>query len=144
VDRVGKSINGVSVVEGLGTESLVKSLASLEGRAVVDVEIGLDNPDEFLARMVEVELDLVGGGSNRLVTSELELLNQVLVRVLGELAALISIQEHVVNVQGSSNKRLLVSLGDGDSGGSGGQVLDSPEALTDGAEINVDLDFVKL
>jgi len=114
VDGVGKSIDGIGVVEGLGTKSLVKDVATLEGRAVVNVGIGLNNPDELLARVVEVELDLVGGGSNRLITSKLELLNEVLVGVLCHLAALISVQEDVVNVQGGSNKGLLVSLGDRD------------------------------
>ena len=114
VDRVGESIDGIGVVEWLGTEGLVEGLAADEGRAVVDVGIGLDDPDKLLAGVVEVELDLVGGGTDRLVASELELLNEVLVGVLCHLAALISVQEDVVNVQGGSNKGLLVSLGDRD------------------------------
>jgi len=110
MDGVGKSINGIGVVERLSTKGLVENSSSLEGRAVIDVGIGLNNPDEFLARVVEVQLDLVAGRSNRLITSELELLNEVLVGVLCHLAALISVQEDVVNVQGGSNKGLLISL----------------------------------
>ena len=144
VDGVGKSINGVSVVEGLGTKSLEQSLASLKGRAVVDVGVGLDNPDELLARVVEVELDLVAGRADRLVTSELELLNQILVGVLGHLSALIGIEEDIVDVERGSNQGLLVGGRGGLSGGGGAQVLDGPQALTNGAEINVDLHLVVL
>jgi len=41
--------------------------------------VALDNPHELLARVVEVQLELVGGGCNRLTASELEGLDQVLV-----------------------------------------------------------------
>jgi hypothetical protein len=110
VDGVGKGIDGISVVEGLGTKSAEENAARIERRAVVNVSIGLDNPYELLARVVEVELDLVGRRANGLVTRELELLNEVLVGVLGHLAALIRVEEDVVNVEGGSNKGLLVSV----------------------------------
>ena len=146
VDGIGKGINGISVVEGLGTKGLEEDTTGIEGRAVVDVGIRLDNPDKLLARVVEVELDLVGGGTHRLVTSELELLNEVLVGVLGHLAALVSVEENVVDVEGGSNKGLLVSSSDGlgASTSAGGKGLDGPQALTNGAEINVDLHLVVL
>jgi len=144
MDSVGKSIDGISVVERLGTKSLEKSLTTLKGRTVINIGIRLDNPDEFLTRVVEVQLDLVGRGTDRLVTGELKLLNKVLVGVLGHLAALVSVKEDIVDVKGSSNKRLLVGGAGGDSSGGGRKVLDSPEALTDGTEINVDLDLVVL
>jgi hypothetical protein len=104
----------------------------------------LDDPDEFLARVVEVELNLVGGGTDGFITSELELLNEVLVRVLGHFAALISVEEDVVDVEGGSNKGLLV--GGGDRLGSRGlaQRLNSPQAFTNRAEVNVNLDLVVL
>uniref|UniRef100_A0A6C0D3A9 Uncharacterized protein n=1 Tax=viral metagenome TaxID=1070528 RepID=A0A6C0D3A9_9ZZZZ len=146
MDSVGKGINGVSVVEGLGTKSAEKDTSSIERRAVIDVGIGLDNPDELLARVVEVQLNLVGAGTDGLVTGELELLNEVLVGVLCHLSALIGIQEDVINVEGGSNKRLLVSLADrlcscrcGSS-----KVLDGPQALTNRAEVEVNLYFVIL
>jgi len=60
VDGIRKSINRVSVVEGLSTKKPVEELTALERRAVVDVLIGLDNPDELLNGVVKVELDLVG------------------------------------------------------------------------------------
>ncbi len=145
VEGVGEGINGIGVVEGLGAEGLVEGVASDEGRAVVDVGVGLNDPDKLLARVVEVELDLVGGGPNGLVSSELELLEEVLVGVLRHLPALISVEEDIVDVEGGGNKGLLVGRGDGDSGRCrGGQVLDGPEALADGAEIKVDLDLVVL
>ena len=146
VDGVGQGIDGIGVVEGLGAERAVKDTSGIEGRAVVNVGIGLDDPDELLARVVEVQLDLVGRRTNRLVTRELELLNEVLVRVLGHLAALIRVQEDVVNVERGSNKRLLVSLRYGLCSGilSGSKRLDGPQALTNRAEIKVDLDLVVL
>jgi len=144
VDGIGKSIDGIRVVEGLSTKGLVEDIATLEGRAIINVGIGLNNPDELLARVVKVQLDLVGRRSDRLITRELELLNEVLVGVLGHLAALIRVQEDVVNVQGGSNKGLLVSLGDRDCAAGRADGGDSPQALTNGAEIDVDLDFVIL
>jgi len=144
VDGVGESIDGIGVVEGLGTKRLVKGHATLEGGAVIHVGIGLDNPDKLLAGVVEVELDLVGGGADGLVTRELELLNEVLVGVLGHLSALISVKEDVVNVEGGGNKGLLVGHGHGLGARGAGKALHGPEALTNGAEINVDLDLVVL
>ena len=145
VEGVGEGINGIGVVEGLGAEGLVEGVASNEGRAVVDVGVGLNDPNELLARVVEVELDLVGTGSNGLVSSELELLEEVLVGVLRHLPALIRVEEDIIDVEGGGNKGLLVGSGDGDGGrGRRDKVPDGPEALADGAEIKVDLDLVVL
>jgi len=144
VDGVGESIDGVRVVEGLGTEGLVECHATLQRRAIVDVGIGLDNPNELLARVVEVQLDLVGGRSDGLVTCELELLNEVLVGVLCHLAALIRVQEDIVDVEGGGNKGLLVSRCAGHCAACGGEGVHGPQALTNGAEIDVDLDLVIL
>ena len=94
--------------------------------------------------MVEVELDLVGGRADGFIAGELELLDQVLVGVLGHAPALIGVEEHVVDVEGRGNQGLVVSgvhlLGTG----GGGQRADGPEALVDGANVEVDLDFVVL
>ena len=146
VDRVGEGINGVRVVEGLGTERAEKGGAGQERRAVVDVGVGLHNPHQLLYWVVKVELDLVRGRAHALVAGKLELFDEVLVGVLGHLAALIRVKEHVVDVEGGSDKRLLVRLGDRHGGVDGGgiQVGHGPEALADGAEINVDLDLVVL
>ena len=94
--------------------------------------------------MVEVELDLVGGRADGLITGELELLDEVLVGVLGHAPALVGVEEHVVDVQRCGNEGLVV--GGVDLGGArgGSQRADSPEALVDGADVEVDLDFVVL
>jgi len=60
VDGIRKSIQRISVIEWLSTKGLEKSLARVKRGTVVDVGIRLDNPDEFLHRVVEVELNLVG------------------------------------------------------------------------------------
>ena len=146
VDSVGKSINGVGVVEGLGTQGLEEHLGVVEGSAVIDVGIGLDHPDEFLARVVEVQLNLVRGGAHRLIAGELHLLDEVLVGVLCHLAALIRVEENIVNIEGSRHQGLLVrDRGRDSAGGSNGiETLHGPETLADGADIKVDLHFVVL
>jgi len=64
--------------------------------------------------------------------------------ILSHLSALISIQEDEINVDRSSNKRLLVSSGDRLRTRSGSERLNSPQALTNRSEVNVDLDLVVL
>jgi hypothetical protein len=68
-----------------------------------DIRITLDNPDELLTRVVEVELDLVTGGSNRFTASELEDLNEVFMGSLGELTTFISVEVDVVDLEGRSD-----------------------------------------
>jgi hypothetical protein len=144
-DSVGQGIDSIGVVEGLSTEETVKNGAGVKRRAVVDVLVGLDNPDELLNGMVEVELDLVGRGTDGLITSELELLDEVLVGVLGHTSALIGVEEHVVDVERGGDEGLVVGGGDLDGGTSGVvQAGHSPQALLNGADIKVDLDLVVL
>ena len=50
VKSVGEGIDGISVVERLSTEDLEEGGVADQGRAVVDVSIGLHNPDELLTR----------------------------------------------------------------------------------------------
>ena len=144
VNGVGQGIDGVGVVEGLGAEQLEEKAAGIQGRAVVDVGIALNDPNELLDGVVEVELDLVGRRADGFIAGELQLLDQVLVGVLGHTSALIGVEEHVVNVEGGGNEGLVVSgvhlLGTG----SGNQRADGPEALVDGANVEVDLDLVVL
>ena len=66
--------------------SVIEPLLSAGGR-VKENGILLDNPDKFLTWVIEVELDLVADARDRFVTSELNLLNEVLVRDLGETSA---------------------------------------------------------
>jgi hypothetical protein len=147
VDSIGKSINGISVVEGLSTEKSVEELTANKRRAVVNVLIRLDNPNELLNRVVKVKLDLVGRRADGLITSELELLNEVLVGVLSHTSALISVKEDVVNVERSSNKRLVVSsvyTATSSSAVTSVEGTNSPKALINGADIKVDLNLVVL
>ena len=145
VDGVGESVDRIGVVERLGTQCVEEDGAGGQGRAVVDVGIRLDNPDQLLAGVVEVELNLVAGAADRLIAGKLHLLKEVLVGVLGHLAALVSVQEHVVDVEGGRHQRLLVGEGGRDGGavslGEGGH---GPQALADGADVEVDLDLVVL
>jgi hypothetical protein len=147
VNGVGKSINGIGVVEGLSTEQAVQELVAVKGRTVVNVLIWLDDPDEFFNGVVKVEFDLVGRRTDGLITGELELFDEVLVGVLGHAPTLIGIQENVVDVEGGSNERLVVCGGNATakSGAvSAVQRTNGPQALIDGTDIKVDLDFVVL
>tara|TARA_B100000900_G_scaffold15556_1_gene12332 strand:- start:358 stop:609 length:252 start_codon:yes stop_codon:yes gene_type:complete len=76
------------------------------------MHIRLNNPDKFLARVVEVKLDFVGRRTDGFITSELKLLNEILVWVLCHTSALIGIKEHIVDVERSGNKGLSVSVSD--------------------------------
>jgi hypothetical protein len=157
VDSVGESIDSISVVEGLGAEDLEEKSIASQRRAIVNVLIGLDNPDELFNGVVKVELDLVRRRTNRLITSELELSDQVLVGVLGHSASLIGIKEDIVNIERCRNQRLIVSNG-GRNGATNGvlsssatirigvavQCGDSPQALINRTDIKVDLDLVVL
>ena len=143
-DGVGEGIDSVGVVEGLSAEQAVKNGVGLKRRAVINVLVGLDDPDKLLNGVVEVELDLVGGGGDGLRASVLELLDEVLVGVLSHTPALVGVQEDIVDVERGGNKGLVVSGGDlhGASGAVEGR--HSPQALLDGADIKVDLDLVVL
>jgi hypothetical protein len=103
--------------------------------------------------VVKVELDLVGRRADGLITSELQLLNKILVGVLGHTSALISVQEDVVDVERGSNERLVVSSVDTATslrrrrdgiGTTAAERADSPQALINGADIEVDLNLVIL
>ena len=91
MERIGQSVDGIGVIERLGSKSTVQYLHGLEGSTVVDIGIRLHNKDKLLAGMVEVEFDSVAGASDGLVTSELQLLDEVLMGVLSHTSALISI-----------------------------------------------------
>ena len=94
-----RAVPPVGEVEGL------LALPGEDGGIVAGHEgITLHNPDELLARVVEVELELVGGRRDGLTASELEDVDEVLVGDLGELATLISIEVDVVDVERGSNQ----------------------------------------
>ena len=129
----------VGEVEGL------LALPGVDDRVVARHEgVALDNPDELLARVVEVELDLVGRGRDGLAASELEGVDQVFVRDLGELAALIRVEVDVVNVEGRRNEaRVRDAVADdvGVGGVLGGIV---PAHVAEVVELEVDADLVVL
>ena len=75
-------------------------------RRAIDERIALHYPLELLHGVVKVQLDLVGRRRDRLRTSVLHLLNQILMRLLREPAALLSVEVDVVNIQGRGRQRL--------------------------------------
>lgn len=101
--------------------------------ALADKIIVLNNPDQLLDRVVEVQADLVSSVTDALLTSELQLLDQVLVRDLGETATLIGIKVDVINVHGSG---IQAQVGQGRVSG------DNQFAAW--AKLNADLNFMVL
>ena len=88
--------------------------------------------------MVEVQLDLVGRGGDGLSTSVLHLLDEVLVGLLGEAAALLSVEVDVVDIERGSGEGL---GGHGSRDTSLGlRIL----AVLPGLEVNVDANLVVL
>ena len=140
-DGVTRLQNGavppVRVVEGLLT------LPGVDDSIIArDVRVTLDDPDQLLARVVEVQLQLVGAGGDGFTASELQDIDQVLVGDLGELAAFISVQVDVVNVQGGSSQTALAdTVADSVRVGGVGIV---PAQVVQGVEFQVDADLVVL
>jgi len=92
----------VGVVEGLGTANRREP----RGRRAVNERVALDDPLELLDGVVKVQLDLVGRRRDRLSTRVLHLLNEVLVGLLGEAAALLRVEVDVVDVDRGGSQRL--------------------------------------
>ena len=100
--HAGHAVTGFQngAVPEVGVVERLLALPGVDLRVIArHVAVALHHPDELLARVVEVQLDLVGGGGDGLAASELEGVDQVLVGHLGELAALVSVQVDVVHVQ---------------------------------------------
>jgi len=72
----------------------------------VNERVTLAHPDQLLHRVVEVQLDLVRARRDRLGTRELQLLDEVLVRLLSEAATLLRVQVDVVDVERRGRERL--------------------------------------
>ena len=141
---VGEGVDGVGVVEGLSAEETVKNGTGLKRRAVVDVLVGLNDPNELLNGVVKVELDLVGGRTDGFITGELKLFDEVFVGVLSHTPALIGVEEDVVDVEGGGDEGLVVSRGDLRGALGAAEGVHRPQALFNGADIKVDLDLVVL
>ena len=140
-DRVARLKHGaippVRVVEWLLTLPWVDDVVIAR-----DKRVALDDPDELLAWVVEVELELVGRRGDRLTTSELEDIDEVLVRDLGELAALISVEVDVVDIERGSGETALTDTVANGVGVRGVRVV--PAHVVEGVELEVDADFVVL
>lgn len=122
----------VTVQLQLGSGGHVGSSGGVGGPRVGGHGGGDTNPDQLLHGVVEVELDAVVAADEGLITSELQLGDQVLVGQLSEAAALVSVQEDVVNPQGGGRQI---------RGRNGGGVLAQGVLVL---ELQVDLDFVVL
>ena len=119
------------------------SLPRVDDRVIAGhVGVALDDPHELLARVVEVQLQLVGRGGDGLTASELQDIDQVLVRDLGELTTLIRVQVDVIYVQGGSGQSALSNaVANGVRVGGVGVV---PAQVVQRVELQVDADLVVL
>jgi len=92
----------IGVVERLGAADR----RNPGGRRAVNERVTLDHPLELLYGVIEVQLDLVRAGRDALSASVLHLLDEVLVALLSETAALFRVEVHVVNIQRGGGERL--------------------------------------
>jgi len=126
---------------------VVERLLSLpwvdDGIIATEVRVTLDNPDEFLTRVVEVELDLVTGGSNRFRASVLEDFNEVFMGSLGELTTFISVEVDVVDVEGGGGETSVGNTVTDDVGVGDGRGI-VPAEVTEVVEFEVNTNFVVL
>ena len=104
--------------------------------------VALDDPDKLLAWVVEVELELVGRRGDRLTASELEDVNEVLVRDLGKLAALVCVEVDVVDIERSGGKAALTDAVANRVWVRRVRVV--PANVVEGVELEVDADLVVL
>ncbi len=124
-------------------EWLLALPGSNHGVIAAHERVALDNPHKLLTGVVEVQLDLVGGAGDGLTASELQGLDQVLVRDLGELATLISVQVDVVHIQRSSGQVACVhTVADGVLVSNVGGVV--PAQVAQVVELQVDTNLVVL
>lgn len=87
------SRQGIAASIGISAVCVIRPAVDI-GR---DVGIKLDHKCDVLAWMVECQLDLLRARVDRFSAGELQLLDQVLMLNLGEAAALVSVQIHVVD-----------------------------------------------
>ena len=151
-DRVlaGEALNASDGVAGLEygpvpPVGVVERLLALPRANYVvvaaDERVALDDPHELLARVVEVQADLVRAGRHGLAARELELLDQVLVGDLGEAAALIRVEVDVVDVEGGADE---AAGGDAVADQVAARGRQVPAEVLDVVELEVQLDLVVL
>ena len=104
--------------------------------------VTLDDPDKLLAWVVKVQLELVGRGGDRLTTSELQNIDEVLVRDLGELAALVRVKVDVIDIERGGGETALADAVADRVGVRGVRVI--PADIVEGVELEVDADLVVL
>jgi len=128
----------VGVVEGLRTADRRNPVLV---RAVHE-RVALHHPEELLDGVVEVQLDLVGRARDGLGASVLHLLNQVLVALLSEAAALLGVEVDVVNIQGGGGQGL--SRGGGSSDSRLAETLLVVHGVLPRLKVHIDADLVVL
>ena len=104
--------------------------------------VALDDPDKLLAWVVKVQLELVGRGGDRLTTSELQNIDEVLMRDLGELAALVRVEVDVIDIERGGGETALADAVADRVGVRGVRVI--PADIVEGVELEVDADLVVL
>jgi len=124
---------------------VVEGLLSLPGAnnvvVAADERVTLNNPDKLLARVVEVQANLVVSRCNGLTARVLELLDEVLVGDLGEAAALVRVQVDVIYVEGGRDQ---ARLGDAVTDCVSGCRRHVPAQVVELLELEVDLNLVVL
>ena len=137
--NTGDGVAGLErrAVEPVGEVEGLLALVDIHRGVAGDEGVALGHPDKLLARVVEGHLDLVRGGRNRLGARELELLDEVLVRDLGEAATLLRVEVDVVNIERGRDEARGVDTVD-DAGVVG------PAEVLEVLELDVDLDLVVL
>ena len=132
-----RAVPPVRVVERL------LALPRVDDRVIArHVRVALDDPDELLDRVVEVELQLVRGRGNRLRARVLQDIDEVLVRDLGELAALIRVEVDVVDIERRGGKAALANTLA--NGVRAARVRVVPAEVVQRVELEVDADLVVL
>ena len=104
--------------------------------------VTLDDPDKLLAWVVKVQLELVGRGGDRLTARELQNIDEVLVRHLGELAALVRVEVDVIDIERGGGETALADTVADRVGVRGVRVI--PADIVEGVELEVDADLVVL
>ena len=132
---------------GIGVRSVgeIEPLLSKCRSTSVDQESWLHSPDQLLAWVVEVQLDLVRCIVGALHTRVLQLGYQIFVRNLRKTPALLRIQIDIVYVErrvweGYAAHNALL----GGPGAGGGGLVSGPVAVGGGGKLQIDLDLVVL
>lgn len=134
--RVARIKNGcvpeIGVVEWLLTVVLVYNRV-----VAADEIVTLDYPREELDWVVKVKAEVVRCGRDACLARELELLNEVLVRLLGHLTALIRVKVDVIYEERASEEALVLNV-------CVNRCVVRPAHVLNAGEINKDLDLVVL